>query len=199
MRRKDRPLERSALEKSISERLTEIVAAAEQAASRVIDAAESEARRHLSEAEAEAERIVAERLGSLSALADSLIAQGEAIRRQSEQLLESLAAAKARLDGDGSAVPGAAPDLTEGLDEERPSPGTHLSAVASVEEPEDGDSSSGRHDEQSGSPAGARLLATQMAVSGDSREEIASRLRIGFEIEDTDAILDAILGPEEQT
>ena len=45
-------------------------------------------------------------------------------------------------------------------------------------------------------PPGARLLATQMAVSGSSREEIAERLRNGFEIEDTDAILDAILGPE---
>jgi hypothetical protein len=45
--------------------------------------------------------------------------------------------------------------------------------------------------------AGARLLATQMAVSGSSREEIAERLRSGFEIEDTDEILDAILGPEE--
>jgi hypothetical protein len=45
--------------------------------------------------------------------------------------------------------------------------------------------------------AGARLLATQMAISGSSREEIAHRLRNGFEIEDTDAILDAILGPEE--
>ena len=45
--------------------------------------------------------------------------------------------------------------------------------------------------------AGARLLATQMAVSGSSREEIAARLRDGFEIEDTNEILDAILGPEE--
>jgi len=45
--------------------------------------------------------------------------------------------------------------------------------------------------------SGARLLATQMAVSGSSREEIDSRLRNGFEIEDTSAILDAILGPED--
>jgi hypothetical protein len=45
--------------------------------------------------------------------------------------------------------------------------------------------------------AGARLLATQMAVSGSSREEIAARLRSGFDIEDTSEILDAILGPEE--
>jgi len=45
--------------------------------------------------------------------------------------------------------------------------------------------------------AGARLLATQMAVSGADRREIESRLRSGFEIEDTSEILDAILGPED--
>ena len=45
--------------------------------------------------------------------------------------------------------------------------------------------------------AGARLLATQMAVSGASRKEIEKRLRSGFEIEDTSEILDAILGPED--
>lgn len=45
--------------------------------------------------------------------------------------------------------------------------------------------------------AGARLLATQMAVSGADRKEIEERLRSGFEIEDTGEILDAILGPEE--
>lgn len=45
--------------------------------------------------------------------------------------------------------------------------------------------------------AGARLLATQMAVSGADRREIEARLRSGFEIADTSEILDAILGPEE--
>lgn len=45
--------------------------------------------------------------------------------------------------------------------------------------------------------AGARLLATQMAVSGSSREEIAARLRSDFEIDDSGEILDAILGPED--
>jgi hypothetical protein len=44
--------------------------------------------------------------------------------------------------------------------------------------------------------AGARLLATQMAVSGADRKEIDARLRNGFDIEDTNEILDAILGPE---
>jgi cell division septum initiation protein DivIVA len=48
-----------------------------------------------------------------------------------------------------------------------------------------------------GGSAGARLLATQMAVSGSSRAEIEQRLRSGFEITDASEILDAILGPEE--
>ncbi|HXR29581.1 MAG TPA: hypothetical protein VN752_00395, partial [Solirubrobacterales bacterium] len=61
----------------------------------------------------------------------------------------------------------------------------HLKSVAPAEE------TSPRR--RSGS-AGARLLATQMAVSGATREEIEERLSSGFEIEDTSEILDAILG-----
>lgn len=68
---------------------------------------------------------------------------------------------------------------------------SHLQAVAP--DPASEQPAAGR---RSGS-AGARLLATQMAVSGSSREEIEERLRSGFEIEDTSEILDAILGPEE--
>lgn len=45
--------------------------------------------------------------------------------------------------------------------------------------------------------AGARLLATQMAVSGASRKEIENQLRAGAGIEDPASLLDAILGPEE--
>jgi cell division septum initiation protein DivIVA len=65
----------------------------------------------------------------------------------------------------------------------------HLEPVEAPEE-------DGGPQRRSGS-AGARLLATQMAVSGASREEIEARLRSGFEIDDTGEILDAILGPEE--
>jgi cell division septum initiation protein DivIVA len=45
--------------------------------------------------------------------------------------------------------------------------------------------------------AAARLLATQMAVSGAGREEIEARLRSGFDLDDVGEILDAILGPAE--
>lgn len=72
--------------------------------------------------------------------------------------------------------------------------GGHLKPVEALDD--------GGDDEEPPAPrragsAGARLLATQMAVSGASREEIETRLRSGFEIEDTSEILDAILGPEE--
>jgi vacuolar-type H+-ATPase subunit H len=178
---KDRPLRRSSLEATTSERLAAIVEAAERAASQVIDDAEREGRRYLSDAQAEADRIVAERLARLAELTDSLVAQAESIRLQSERLLGSLEEARGEIDAD----PG---DSTEAT---APPRVAHLSAVAPVAAPEDAG------DADRDAPAGARLLATQMAVSGNSREEIEARLRNGFEIDDTDAILDAILGPEE--
>ncbi len=76
---------------------------------------------------------------------------------------------------------------------DRPPP--HLRPVESPSPGEEASSAAARRS-HNGS-AGARLLATQMAVSGSSREEIEARLRSGFEIEDASGILDAILGPEE--
>ncbi|HEY5816213.1 MAG TPA: hypothetical protein VIS95_07725 [Solirubrobacterales bacterium] len=72
--------------------------------------------------------------------------------------------------------------------------GGHLKPVAAI--PDDGEDGEPFAPRRSGS-AGARLLATQMAVSGADRKEIEARLRSGFDIEDTGEILDAILGPEE--
>lgn len=69
----------------------------------------------------------------------------------------------------------------------------HLKPVESADEDGGDDAPAPR---RAGS-AGARLLATQMAVSGAERAEIEARLRNGFEIDDTAEILDAILGPEE--
>ncbi len=74
--------------------------------------------------------------------------------------------------------------------------GGHLKPVETPQETDDGDGVDPLARRRSGS-AGARLLATQMAVSGAGRKEIEARLRNGFDIEDTGEILDAILGPEE--
>jgi cell division septum initiation protein DivIVA len=72
--------------------------------------------------------------------------------------------------------------------------GGHLTPV---ESPVDGEDEVEPLAPRRSGSAGARLLATQMAVSGADREEIEARLRSGFDIEDTSEILDAILGPED--
>jgi vacuolar-type H+-ATPase subunit H len=182
VRRKDRAPKPSSPARSAAERIEAIVEAAERAAESVIDDAEGQAAGYLSEAQAEADRLVAERLASLSELTDSLLERADAIRRQTESMVELLEQSKAGIE-----------DRTE------PARRSHLSAVAAPEEPLPvaQELQEPRGEREVGTPAGARLLATQMAISGSSREEIALRLRNGFEIEDTTAILDAILGPED--
>jgi len=190
VRRKDNP-EPPSSASSTAERLAAIVEAAERAAVTVIDDAEAQARRRLEAAQVEADRLVADRLASVAELTDSLVAQAAAIRDQSKQLLASLAEAKRRIEAEGGAEIAAVETPAEAVR----SP--HLSAVGPLTEPTGPPVTELKPGGGEGSAAGARLLATQMAVSGSSREEIAARLRNGFEIEDTASILDAILGPEE--
>lgn len=180
-----------ALQTDTAERLEAIVEAAERAAESVIDDAEAQARRYLAQARAEADRQSEGRVAEISGQIDSLLGQATSLRHEAERLQRSLEAAKARIDGgDPSAAT-----------EDRPE-APRLRAVEAAGSPEL-PAKEPPPEEPSVEPgarrpdaAGARLLATQLAVSGSSREEIAERLRNGFEIEDTDAILDAILGPE---
>jgi hypothetical protein len=156
----------------VAERLAVIVDAAERAALKVIDDAEKEANRYLEEARARADRIVAERLREE---ADRLEGGGD-----------PSAPGQRRLEiDDGPSVPEGEPaDQDEAEDEDE----REVPSIAVVP-PQ-------RSARGGGGSAAARLLATQMAVSGSSRVEIETRLRNGFEIEDTNEILDAILGTE---
>jgi hypothetical protein len=150
----------------VAERLALIADAAERAALSVIDDAEKEAKRYLEEAQARADQIVAERL------------------REAADMLE-------RQGG----VPGSQPELrpvAEQPPEPEEAPVDEAPAPLRRVEPRLRSEPGPRN----GGSAAARLLATQMAVSGSSRAEIESRLRSGFEIDDTGEILDAILGPE---
>lgn len=200
----DKTVRRREIEDSTAARLAEIVGEAEKAARQVIDEAEEEARSRLIDAREEADRIVAERLAGLAELTDEISAQADALRRQSEALQQAIADAKAELAG-GGAPAGTTPIGRRGSDrddepeaEARWAVGPSLTVVGSREEAksEPEASSFDGTPTESATPAGARLLATQMAVSGSSRLEIEERLRNGFAIKDTGAILDAILGPE---
>jgi hypothetical protein len=174
-----------ALRATTAERLEAIVEAAERAAESVIDDAEAQARKHLAQARAEADRLADTRIPDLSETIDSLLGQALSLRQEAERLQATLEEAKARTEP-GEEQEREAPAQPP---EQRQAP--RLRAVESEATPAPADE--GRRSDA----AGARLLATQLAVQGSSREEIEQRLRNGFEIEDTDAILDAILGPED--
>jgi cell division septum initiation protein DivIVA len=175
--RRDLSKQQQQLRASTAERLEAIVEAAERAAEGVIDDAEAQARRYLAQARAEADRLGESRLTELSGLIDSLLGQAVSLRQEAERLQATLEAAKGRIEEEQPGAP---------AQSEAP----RLRAVA------EGEGAAPASEGMRSDAAGARLLATQMAVSGSSREEIERRLRNGFEIEDTTAILDAILGPE---
>lgn len=171
------------LRATTAERLEAIVEVAERAAEGVIDDAETQARRYLAQARAEADRLGEDRAAELADLVDSLLGQAVSLRQEAERLQTTLEEARSRIEGDEPPRP-----LERAGPAEEQSEAPRLRAVEQ-EEPAEAD---GRRADA----AGARLLATQMAVSGSSREEIELKLRNGFQVEDTDAILDAILGPE---
>ncbi len=175
-----------ALRADTAERLEAIVEAAERAAESVIDDAETQARRYLAQARAEAERMNEGRAGELGDLIETLLGQAISLRQEAERLQVTLEAARERIE------PGEPPEPDEPREPGGPEETPRLRAV-----PVEGGPPPDPPGRSPDAP-GARLLATQMAVSGSSREEIAERLRNGFEIEDADAILDAILGPEER-
>jgi hypothetical protein len=128
----------------------------------------------------------AERLAAIVEAAEQ--AAAKVIDDAEEQARRQLSEAGARADRIVAERLRALADELDPPTSSRPEP--HLRPVTAVPQPEP------PVGPRSGS-AGARLLATQMAVSGSSREEIAERLRSGFDIADTSEILDAILGPEE--
>lgn len=184
-----------ALRTTTAERLEAIVEAAERAAEGVIDDAEAQARRYLAQAKAEADRLAEGRSNELSDLIETLLGQALSLRREAEALQATLEEARSRIEG-GVEATAYEPAPVEADFEEPEGPESptapRLRAVVFEEAPASVGGAQQRSD-----AAGARLLATQMAISGSSREEIAHRLRSGFEIEDADAILDAILGREE--
>jgi cell division septum initiation protein DivIVA len=196
-RRDDLPKKEKQLRATTAQRLEAIVEAAERAAEGVIDDAEAQARRYLTQARAEADRITNRRMEDLSHMVDVLVDQADSLQREVERMQTLLEEAKFRIEPDQPEQPG---DVKppDGVDEPASEPESsaslreapRLRAVTQPEQP------APAPEAEQTDAAGARLLATQMAVSGSSREEIEERLRNRFGIEDTTPILDAILGPE---
>lgn len=188
-RREDVPKKQKELRATTAQRLEEIVEAAERAAESVIDDAEAQARRYLTQARAEADRITERRMEDLSHLIDALIGQANSLHREADRMQTVLEEARLRIDPEQPDEIGG-----EAIQPADPGPPPEVPRLRAVGQT-DGAAASASETDQADA-AGARLLATQMAVSGSSREEIEQRLRNRFEIEDANPILDAILGPE---
>jgi vacuolar-type H+-ATPase subunit H len=187
-RRDDLPKKQKELRSTTAQRLEEIVEAVERAAEGVIDDAEAQARRYLTQARAEADRITDRRMEDLTHMIDVLLDQADSLQREAERMQTLLGEAKLRISPEQPEGGNPAPADRE--DPHAPREAPRLRALAHPDEP------APEAEASPGDAAGARLLATQMAVSGSSREEIEERLRSRFEIEDTSPILNAILGPE---
>src|SRR6187402_2094414 len=167
---KDFTRQQRALRATTAERLEAIVEAAERAAEGVIDDAEAQARRYLAQAQSEADRLAENRTAELSDLIDTLLGQALSLRREAESLQATLEEARARIEGREEAGE-PLPAEIEGADEpDEPelAAAPRLRAVVFEGAPE-------AEQERRSDAAGARLLATQMAISGSSREEIAHR------------------------
>jgi hypothetical protein len=188
------------------ERLARIVNAAERAAASVIDDAEEEAHRQLDEARARADRIVAERLRELADQLDPQGAGPESRLRPVESNPPAVAEPSTAGERPSAAEPLTAAEPSAAERFSAPEPPAAADPPAAGARPADGGADVNRPPESAwGRPlvyrrsehSDARLLATQLAVSGAGRREIEARLSRDFDIDNTSEILDAILGPEE--
>jgi hypothetical protein len=254
------------LKRSVSEateRISEIITAAEQVALDIRTDAETQARNYVAAQQREIDRVVNERSGALDRMTETLVESAERFRRQAEQMLNSLEVvideARQALDSDRSAIarpadipelelaptpvaqpafrpePGFTPMPARAADPE-PEPEPEAEAEAEIEEIDEleeevaeieaeaeaeveaedeaeAEAEAETSDEpavrlaayqgtavdedeapSSDDSAEAMLRATQMAIAGNTREEIARVLEADFPGVDSNQVLNEILG-----
>lgn len=168
-------------------RIESIFDAAERAAAEIRRDAEERARRYYEESKRRTDEIAAQRAREMTDLADALMQTARRVAQQSDQLRRALEEARRRMD------PGLASNEKRAT-VSQPSPlpppdepsAPLQGAPVPVQQP------------ATAAPAGdqvsqeASLLATQMAIAGSRRDEIARRLRDEFGVLDPTAILNEI-------
>jgi hypothetical protein len=191
-----------------SDHVQSVLEAAERAAEEIVRDAEAEAQRQLEQSGEIADRLVRERAELISELTDDLLRHAATARRRSDALVQELDEAIDRLSRELSEASGSPTgDEAERLAE--PSPGAEAEepteteaarerlrpvggSSASTGVPYRPDSASSHEEKPLVAAELARFLATQMALAGSSREEIETRLRDEFGVEDSSAILDSV-------
>lgn len=219
-----------------TERISEIITAAEQVALDIRTDAETQARNYVAAQQREIDRVVGERSSALDRMTETLIESAERFRRQAEAMLTNLDTvideARQALDTD-RAVIGRPTDIPElelaptpvATPEFRPEPGftpmperpsepepapepepeLEVAETPAADEPAadepvrlaayQGTSVAEEADEASSDDsAEAMLRATQMAIAGNTRDEIARVLESDFPGVDSQQVLNEILG-----
>lgn len=170
-------------------RIHELIDDADRQAGQIIMNAEVEARRYVQAVRQKTDEEAEQYAKAMASLSEALISQAEALSRESQRLLANLDTYQGHpvVDDLVSAVGADEIELRE------PKPN-----LAPVERPVvpafpdmPADPEVGLTQDFS---AGARLLATQMAVAGSTRADIRDRLTNDFGIADPEPLLDSILG-----
>lgn len=155
-------------------RIHQIIDDADRQAGQIIMNAEVEARQYVQGVRQKTDEEAEQYARAMASLSDALISQAEALSRESQRLLSNIGDGVVPLARNGTEP---SQEVTETLRE--------VTETAQQEfEPDVTQSFS----------AGARLLATQMAVAGSTREDIRDRLVNDFGIGDPEPLLDSILG-----
>ncbi len=188
----------------MTERLQTVLEAAERAAEAIRYDAEEQARRHLAGAQQRADGLTAERVRLISQLTDELIGHASVVRHHSAQMVgaleQAITAVSGRLDEvkGGGALP-LDPSSQGSIGGGQPAEGTTFrygpgSAGGTPRQPQaDVVAEASARPAPSPPPAAALLRATQLAVSGASRDSIAEALRTEFGI-DPAPVLAQVLG-----
>jgi hypothetical protein len=177
-----------------TERIHEIIDAAERVAIEIRSDAEREAESYLAERRREADRLVGERTAALDDLTRKLAESAERFKRQAEQMLGDLDAVifetRAGVARNSPAVP--EPELRPVHHPPPPGPAAEPEPPSVVLSAHPG---GGEGDAAGRDPTAEALLrATQMAVTGKGRDEVISVLRSDFPSVDAESIADEILG-----
>jgi vacuolar-type H+-ATPase subunit H len=181
-------------------RINEIIDDADRQAGQIIMNAEVEARRYVQEVRKKTDQEAAEYARAMASLSEALISQAEALKRESERLLAGVGEYEGEYRADGHrsdavyAEPGFGAQADGEIELRQSGNGVaHLEPVPTAETavklPPDPEG-----DLEQDYSAGARLLATQMAVAGSTRGDIRDRLVNDFGIADPEPLLDSILG-----
>ena len=173
---------------SVGSRIESVLEAAEQAADGIRQDAQEWAKRYMEESRRKADEMAEKRVKELSELTDQLVNRARSVAQQSDELISALDDAGRRLVGRERSDP-LEPTRVETPPSPEPEQERRAPREQSPAEPARPPRSIGNNSHVS---EGARLLATQMAVAGSSRDEIAWRLRDEFGIQDSSAILDEI-------